>query len=511
MSAFEISDRKPFGAQNATVGTAAAHNSSSTSSRLPPPPLVRDESASPSPLSSSSGYNCWSPHGLCSSPPSRQRTSPSCALTAKDRFIPCRSPLDANLSHFLLEANHDEQDADSTPTKQDYMNTLKESVLQAQGDAKVLPFRDPRMVRGDTASAAEALQGTSPPSPAQCVLKRRRTSRFIPKSPDKILDAPDLVDDYYLNLLDWSKSNILAVALRQCVFLWNASTDATQKLLETSQPGNIVTSLAWGEEPGGSTLAVGTHSAEVQLWDVAAGRMIRSMQGHRSRVSSLSWSGNTVSSGSRDSVIMHHDVRAPQHRVGELHGHSQEVCGLKWCPQATQLASGGNDNVLNIWEARRNTSRFSINRHQAAVKALAWCPFQTNLLASGGGTADRRICLWNTGNGQCLNEVDTKSQVCAIQWSVHDREFVSSHGFTHNQLILWRYAGAGRVHKVVELTGHQARVLHMAQSPDGTTIVSAAADETLRFWRILGSPTRSAAKLKMEHSTRGLLGANCIR
>jgi len=54
-------------------------------------------------------------------------------------------------------------------------------------------------------------------------------------------------------------------------------------------------------------------------------------------------------------------------------------------------------------------------------------------------------------------------------------------------------------------------VLHMAQSPDGTTIVSAAADETLRFWRILGSPTRSAAKLKVEHSGRGLLGANCIR
>jgi hypothetical protein len=39
-----------------------------------------------------------------------------------------------------------------------------------------------------------------------------------------------------LNLLDWSKSNILAVALRQCVFLWNASTGATQKLLETGSP-----------------------------------------------------------------------------------------------------------------------------------------------------------------------------------------------------------------------------------------------------------------------------------
>ena len=39
-----------------------------------------------------------------------------------------------------------------------------------------------------------------------------------------------------MNLLDWSKSNILAVALRQCVFLWNASTGATQKLLETGSP-----------------------------------------------------------------------------------------------------------------------------------------------------------------------------------------------------------------------------------------------------------------------------------
>ena len=343
--------------------------------------------------------------------------------------------------------------------------------------------------------------------------KRRRTMRFIPKSPDKILDAPDLVDDYYLNLLDWSKSNILAVALRQCVFLWNASTGATQKLLETSGQGNIVTSLAWGDEPSNNTLSVGTNSSEVQLWDIAACRQVRVMAGHRARVSSLSWNAQLVSSGSRDSSIHHHDVRVASHQgvVGELQGHSQEVCGLKWSPQGSQLASGGNDNLLNIWEARRNQSRFVIGRHQAAVKALAWCPFHTNLLASGGGTADRRICLWNTGNGQCLNEVDTKSQVCAVQWSTHDRELVSSHGFTHNQLILWRYAGRGRVHKVVELTGHQARVLHMAQSPDGTTIVSAAADETLRFWRILGSPTRSAAKLKIEHSSRGLLGANCIR
>ena len=32
-------------------------------------------------------------------------------------------------------------------------------------------------------------------------------------------------------------------------------------------------------------------------------------------------------------------------------GHEQEVCGLKWSPSGTQLASGGNDNLLHVWSA----------------------------------------------------------------------------------------------------------------------------------------------------------------
>lgn len=45
--------------------------------------------------------------------------------------------------------------------------------------------------------------------------------------------------------------------------------------------------------------------------------------------------------------------------------------------------------------------------------------------------------------------------------------------------------------KLANLKGHTCRVLHMALSPDGSTIVSAAGDQTLRFWKVFPSLDRN--------------------
>ena len=82
-----------------------------------------------------------------------------------------------------------------------------------------------------------------------------------------------------------------------------------------------------------------------------------------------------VCSGSRSGYIHHHDVRVAQHLVGSLAAHQQEVCGLKWSPDGKYLASGGNDNLLNIWPAdpgtfcTSSTPVYTFSQHQAAVKA----------------------------------------------------------------------------------------------------------------------------------------------
>ena len=46
---------------------------------------------------------------------------------------------------------------------------------------------------------------------------RRANRRYISQNPERILDAPELMDDFYLNLLDWNSDNVLAVALGQTV------------------------------------------------------------------------------------------------------------------------------------------------------------------------------------------------------------------------------------------------------------------------------------------------------
>lgn len=66
----------------------------------------------------------------------------------------------------------------------------------------------------------------------------RKPTRKISKIPFKVLDAPELQDDFYLNLVDWSSLNVLSVGLGTCVYLWSACTSqvrhwvSTQLLLE---------------------------------------------------------------------------------------------------------------------------------------------------------------------------------------------------------------------------------------------------------------------------------------
>ena len=60
------------------------------------------------------------------------------------------------------------------------------------------------------------------------VFSPHSTKRKVSKDAFKVLDAPSLKDDFYLHLVDWSASNVLAVGLGRCVYLWSACTSKVE-------------------------------------------------------------------------------------------------------------------------------------------------------------------------------------------------------------------------------------------------------------------------------------------
>ncbi|CAN0921647.1 Cell division cycle 20.1, cofactor of APC complex, partial [Linum grandiflorum] len=240
------------------------------------------------------------------------------------------------------------------------------------------------------------------------------------------LDAPDIVDDVSLNLLDWGSKNILAIALGYTVYLRYGSDGKISELVTVDDECGPVTSVSWN--PDGRTLAIG--------------------------------------------------------------GHKEEICGLKWSASGEQLASGGKDNLLHIWEKRSMASSWlhRIEAHKSAVRAIAWCPYKGSMVASGG---DSTIKFWDTHRGGRLNSIETGSEVCSLLWNKNEKELLSSHGSPGNEITLWKYPA---MLKIAELTGHSSRVLYMANSPDSCTVASAAGDETLRGWNVFGDPNNLPKK-----------------
>ncbi|KAL8551237.1 hypothetical protein ACS0TY_000357 [Phlomoides rotata] len=362
-----------------------------------------------------------------------------------DRFISNRSAMDFDYARYMLTGGGKENRVASSPA---YRKLLEEAL--SLNRSRILAFRNKPPMKNDIPTFHQA--------------KSSKPRRHIPLTWERTLDAPDLLDDYYLNLLDWGSKNVLSIALGSTVYLWDGSTSELVTIDEEMGP---VTSVKFA--PDGRQIAVGLNNSQVQIWDSTANNLLRTLRGgHVSRVGAMDWKWNNqiLTTGGMDGKIFNNDPTASGWPVEE------------------EIISFISGTVLRQWLHRHE-------EHTTAVKALAWCPYQANVLTSGG--SDRCIKLWNTHTSACFNSVDTGSQVCALLWNKNKPELLSSHGFTQNQLTLWKYPS---MVKMAELTSHTSRVLYMAQSPDGCTVASAAGDETLRFWNVFEMPQVAKPKPK---------------
>ena len=155
-----------------------------------------------------------------STPPPRRRvgSAPACSSTRQskrvytDRFIPAS----ADASHFEVTTGAENAtDANSSPAGQyvkevAYRKELANTLLGGQPPGKVLSF-SPHAPPPPDRKLEELCDLYRHNCSAGLAPKRYR--RHIATDAERILDAPKLLDDFYLNLLDWSEGNVLGVAL----------------------------------------------------------------------------------------------------------------------------------------------------------------------------------------------------------------------------------------------------------------------------------------------------------
>ncbi|KAF7250618.1 hypothetical protein EYD10_03722 [Varanus komodoensis] len=236
-------------------------------------------------------------------------------------------------------------------------------------------------------------------------IKEREEKRTM----DTILSSLVLED---LNLLDWSKENLIALALGSAVHIWKGKEPQHVESMSVCPSSKYIASVAWMKE--NAHLAFGTSDGEMQLWDIETQKRLQNMFGHMSVVGALSWNGYMLSSGSRLGYIYHHDVRTAQHHTGMVRQSKQSVCSLQWSPNNKLLACGSSDGLLNIWS-------------------------NDQIIATGGGMKDRSLHIWNIISMNDLKTANSESRICFLLWLPNTKEIVTGQDHPGNKINIWKY------------------------------------------------------------------------
>ncbi|KEF55317.1 uncharacterized protein A1O9_08971 [Exophiala aquamarina CBS 119918] len=201
-----------------------------------------------------------------------------------------------------------------------------------------------------------------------------RREKAVPAVPFRVLDAPNLKDDYYCSILAYSHTcHTLAVALTQKVYLWTEKYSVRYPPLSPARATNFVTSLAFSSEEGGKAiLAVARNNGTVTLWSLLEPRP-RFEAPHHSPASCVAFRPTITwrRSATYDATVICEDLlvgddvgkvyyyslewsdhwQGSMTLLAKIDAHSQNVCGMAWSPDGNAFVSGGNDNRALLFDA----------------------------------------------------------------------------------------------------------------------------------------------------------------
>ncbi len=256
-------------------------------------------------------------------------------------------------------------------------------------------------------------------------------------------------------------------------------------------PWELVLAVAWS--PDGKLLAVSAGET-ISVYDssnLPAGSLASFDIGALTPALSFSPDGRYLAAGSRDGKVRLWKVESllkAQNPDMILKANKKGVNCLAFSPDGQRLASGGNDAVARLWDINSGKNVGQIIGGTFAVPAIAFTANGEGLAIINGSLVRVR----DVQSTRILATVHAETPLFSIAFS-NSGHFLAL-GDNNNTIWLWDTAQAfhpatGKAPLPMKLTGHvgkkgspAALVWNLAFSQDGSLLVSAGGDATVRLW-----------------------------
>ena len=182
-----------------------------------------------------------------------------------------------------------------------------------------------------------------------------------------------------------------------------------------------------------------------------------------------------------------------------LNGHTDQVRSVTSSPDGQILATGGDDDVIRLWDLRTGHSLDPpLTGHTANIRDLAFSP-DGRLLASG--SFDDTVILWDVGKGEAIGSpLSHEEQVWSVAFSP-DGQLLAS-GAADGRIRFWETQTGRQLGAAVE--AHQGTVAALEFSPAGNILASAGRDDAVHFWDV--AETTEVLSMDSDKSPASRLG-----
>lgn len=249
----------------------------------------------------------------------------------------------------------------------------------------------------------------------------------------------------------------------------------------------------------GQKIVTASGDNTAQIWEVATGKRLVTLQGHEDsvRYAEFSLDGQMVVTASRDNTVKIWKVTGEL--LQTLH-HKDFVNYAQFSSDNQKIITASEDHTAKIWTVTGEL--LATLPHKGAVK---WIKFDHNEQKVVTASDDRTAKLWEVATGKWLATLDHASIVNSAEFSPDGRLVVTA---SHDHVAKIWEVETGKLHTTLR---HKDVINYAEFSPDGQMVITASNDNTAKLWNISNEEpiaTLSEHKCAVTHakfSSNGLL------